>query len=173
MAAVSIIPAILDYFSEDIVRNQILPKTKSVYKQNGGDVKIVLAVLACISKILNKMDKMVIIEEVLPILFEVKLTDVNVLIRVLGEFCTVVPCRLSRPHYNTYTIRLIIKPECTDLRATMIMNLYDFLFHPFLLDSFITKIPFSFSSDISKVNSTIHCDTFKKALFSAFIIKKV
>ena len=85
MAAVSIIPVVLDYFSEDIVRNQILPKTKSVYKQNGGDVKIVLAVLACISKILNKMDKMVIVEEVLPILFEVKLADVNVLIRVLGE----------------------------------------------------------------------------------------
>lgn len=84
MAAVSIIPCILDYFDEDIVRNQILPKNKEVYKANGGDVKIVLAVLACISKILNKLDKMVIVEEVLPILFEVKLADVNVLIRVLG-----------------------------------------------------------------------------------------
>ncbi len=85
MAAVSIIPSVLDYFNEDIVR-KILPKTKSVYRQNGGDVKIVLAVLACISKILNKMDKMVIVEEVLPILFEVKLADVNVLIRVLGKY---------------------------------------------------------------------------------------
>ena len=85
MAAVTIIPVILDYFDEDIVRNQILPKNKEVYEQNGGDVKIVLAVLACISKILNKMDKMVIVEEVLPILFEVKLADVNVLIRVLGK----------------------------------------------------------------------------------------
>ena len=46
-------------------------------------MKIVLAVLACVSKILLKMDKMVIVEEVLPILFDVRLADVNVLIRVL------------------------------------------------------------------------------------------
>jgi len=85
MAAVSIIPIVLDYFDDDIVRNEILPKTRKVYEQNGGDVKIVLAVLACISRILNKMDKMVIVEEVMPILFDVKLGDVNVLIRVLGK----------------------------------------------------------------------------------------
>jgi len=85
MAAVSIVPLILDYFDEETVRSQILPKTKEVYKKNGGDVKIVLAVLACISRILTKMDKMVIVEEVLPILFDVKLGDVNVLVRVLGQ----------------------------------------------------------------------------------------
>lgn len=83
MAAVSIIPIILDFFEDDIVRAEILPKTRFVYEQNGGDVKIVLAVLACISKILNKLDKPAIIDEVLPLLFEVKLHDVNVLVRVL------------------------------------------------------------------------------------------
>ncbi len=91
MAAVSIVPLVLDYFGEDTVRSQILPKTKEVYKTNGGDVKIVLAVLACISKILNKMEKMVIIDEVLPILFDVKLNDVNVLIRVLGGLMGSLP----------------------------------------------------------------------------------
>ncbi len=84
MAAVSVIPTILDYFDEETVRNQILPKTKEVYAQNGADVKIVLAVLACISRILNKMEKMVIVDEVLPVLFDVRLGDVNVLVRVLG-----------------------------------------------------------------------------------------
>ena len=56
-----------------------------VYSQNGGDVKIVLSVLACVSKILNMLDKAAIIDEVMPLLFEVKLQDVNVLVRVLGE----------------------------------------------------------------------------------------
>ena len=84
MAAVSIIPIVLDYFDDDIVRTEILPKTRKVYEGNGGDVKIVLAVLACISKILNKLDKAAIIDEVPPLLFEVKLQDVNVLVRVLG-----------------------------------------------------------------------------------------
>ena len=56
-----------------------------VYSQNGGDVKIVLSVLACVPKILNMLDKAAIIDEVMPLLFEVKLQDVNVLVRVLGE----------------------------------------------------------------------------------------
>ena len=85
MAAVSVIPSILDFFNDDIVRQEILPKTRNVYEQNGGDVKIVLAVLACVSKILDKLDKSAIIDEVLPLLLEVKLQDVNVLVRVLGE----------------------------------------------------------------------------------------
>lgn len=95
MAAVSIIPIILDFFEDDIVRAEILPKTRFVYEQNGGDVKIVLAVLACISKILNKLDKPAIIDEVLPLLFEVKLHDVNVLVRVLGNQVTI-----SSSEYN-------------------------------------------------------------------------
>ena len=85
MAAVSVIPFILDFFNDDIVRQEVLPKTRIVYEQNGGDVKIVLAVLACICKILDKLDKTAIIDEVLPLLLEVRLQDVNVLIRVLGK----------------------------------------------------------------------------------------
>jgi hypothetical protein len=85
MAAVSVIPVVLDYFEDEIVRAEILPKTRTVYEQNGSDVKIVLAVLACVSKILDKLDRSAIIDEVLPLLFEVKLQDVNVLVRVLGK----------------------------------------------------------------------------------------
>ncbi|TRY61045.1 hypothetical protein TCAL_08271, partial [Tigriopus californicus] len=84
------LPIILEKSTEDDLHELILPllfhalDTKmSQIQQNGGDVKIVLAVLACISKILNKLDKPAIIDEVLPLLFEVKLHDVNVLVRVL------------------------------------------------------------------------------------------
>ena len=59
-----------------------------MYSQNGGDVKIVLSGLACVSKILNMLDKAAIIDEVMPLLFEVKLQDVNVLVRVLGKKLT-------------------------------------------------------------------------------------
>jgi len=85
MAAISIVPLILDYFGDDIVRREILPKTRHVYEESGGDVKMVLAVLACVSKILDKLDRSAIIDEVLPLLLEVKLQDVNVLVRVLGS----------------------------------------------------------------------------------------
>ena len=33
MAAVSVIPVVLDYFEDDIVRAEILPKTRTVYEQ--------------------------------------------------------------------------------------------------------------------------------------------
>ena len=46
MAAVSVIPCVLDFFHDEIVRQEILPKTRKVYEQNGGDVKIVLAVFS-------------------------------------------------------------------------------------------------------------------------------
>ena len=85
MAAISIVPLILDYFGDDIVRREILPKTRHVYEESGGDIKMVLAVLACVSKILDKLDRSAIIDEVLPLLLEVKLQDVNVLVRVLGK----------------------------------------------------------------------------------------
>ena len=85
MAAVSIIPGILDFIPDEIVRHEILPKTRKVYEQNKGDVKMVLAFLASVNKILEKVDKSAIMDEVLPLLMEVKLQDVNVLVRVLGK----------------------------------------------------------------------------------------
>ena len=113
MAAISIVPLILDYFGDDIVRREILPKTRHVYEENGGDVKMVLAVLACVSKILDKLDRSAIIDEVLPLLLEVKLQDVNVLVRVLGnnEFLTIYmgsPLFLIKNFGKLYIMSLIL-----------------------------------------------------------------
>ena len=51
MAAVSVVPSILDYVGDDVIRNQLLPRAKLVHSANGGDVKIVLSLLACIAKV--------------------------------------------------------------------------------------------------------------------------
>ena len=51
MAAVSVVPAILDYVGDDVIRNQLLPRAKMVHTVNGADVKIVLSLLACIAKV--------------------------------------------------------------------------------------------------------------------------
>ena len=51
MAAVSVVPSILDYVNDDIIRNQLLPRAKMVHSVNGADVKIVLSLLACIAKV--------------------------------------------------------------------------------------------------------------------------
>ena len=103
MAAVSVVPSILDYVGDDVIRCELLPRAKLVHSANGGDVKIVLSLLACVAKVLSlplpiieiislKFDKIldklgrgVIIDEVLPLLIDIKLNDVNILITVLGK----------------------------------------------------------------------------------------
>ena len=51
MAAVSVVPAILDYLCDDVIRTELLPRARNVYSTNGADVKIVLSLLACIAKV--------------------------------------------------------------------------------------------------------------------------
>ena len=51
MAAVSVVPAILDYLCDDVIRTELLPRARKVYSTNGADVKIVLSLLACIAKV--------------------------------------------------------------------------------------------------------------------------
>jgi hypothetical protein len=51
MAAVSVVPTILDYVCDDVIRTQLLPRARNVYTSNGADVKIVLSLLACIAKV--------------------------------------------------------------------------------------------------------------------------
>ena len=53
MAAVSVVPAILDYVCDDVIRSELLPRARHVYTSNGADVKIVLSLLACIAKVKN------------------------------------------------------------------------------------------------------------------------
>ena len=45
-----------------------------------------LSLLACIAKILDKLEKSVIIDEVLPLLCEIRLTDLNILTTVLEMY---------------------------------------------------------------------------------------
>ena len=123
MAAVSVIPSVLDFFNDDIVRQEVLPKTRKVYEQNGGDVKIVLAVLACVSKILDKLDKTAIIDEVLPLLLEVKLQDVNVLVKVLGTIYLLFTYMVSR--FILWFLRRI--KEQTMIKLLMILDFKNML----------------------------------------------
>ena len=51
MAAVSVVPSILDYVGDDVIRSELLPRAKLVHSANSGDVKIVLSLLACIAKV--------------------------------------------------------------------------------------------------------------------------
>ena len=51
MAAVSVVPAILDYVGDEVIRKQLLPRARAVHSTAAADVKIVLSLLACVSKV--------------------------------------------------------------------------------------------------------------------------
>lgn len=64
----------------------VLPKTKMVFEKNQGDLKIISNVLSCVERTLDRLDKSQIIDEVLPLLYEVRLSDPQIILRVVSEY---------------------------------------------------------------------------------------
>ena len=101
-AAVSVIPSILDQIPDKIVKEQLLPKVKSIYLTNKADAATSICILECNAKVrisyligftkkmgcklLTMMEKSEILDSVIPMLQEVKLGDITVLVRVLSKF---------------------------------------------------------------------------------------
>ena len=54
MAAVSVVPAILDYVGDEVIRAELLPRARKVHSTAAADVKIVLSLLACVSKVASQ-----------------------------------------------------------------------------------------------------------------------
>lgn len=75
-----------EYIDETAIRRMVLPKTKLVYEKNNTDMKIVLNVLSCVEKTLDRLDRSQIIDEVLPLLWDVRLQDPEVILRVVSKY---------------------------------------------------------------------------------------
>lgn len=74
-----------EYLDETAIRRMVLPKMKTVYEKNAGDIKIVLNILACVEKTLDRLDRPQIIDEVLPLLWDVRLQDPDIILRVVSK----------------------------------------------------------------------------------------
>lgn len=64
------------------IRRVVLPKLKVAFEKNTTDVRILMNVLSCI---LDRLDKQQIIDEVLPFLWDVKLQEPEIVIRVVSK----------------------------------------------------------------------------------------
>ncbi|KAF4525794.1 hypothetical protein B566_EDAN002056, partial [Ephemera danica] len=76
----------VQYLDEAAIRRMVLPKTKLVYEKNSGDLKIVLNVLLCLERTLDRLDRSMIIDEVLPLLWDVRLSDPEITLRVVNIY---------------------------------------------------------------------------------------
>ncbi|XP_034232487.1 SCY1-like protein 2 isoform X3 [Thrips palmi] len=82
-AALFSVTNVADYIDEQAIRHMILPRTLSVFAQNSADLKFTIAVLSCVERILDRLDRPIILDQVLPLLTEVRLTDPDIMYRVV------------------------------------------------------------------------------------------
>lgn len=77
------------YLEDTFIKKTVLPKVKQIYEKYSTDLKIVLNVLTCLEKILSKLDRSMIIEDVLPILYEnAKTQDPDIIVKVVRKWQT-------------------------------------------------------------------------------------
>lgn len=82
-AALVAVANVYEYVDEISIRRMVLPKIKTVFEKNQSDLKIMSNVLQCIERILDKLDKSQIIDEVLPMLYEIRLSDPEIILRIV------------------------------------------------------------------------------------------
>ncbi|XP_049819933.1 SCY1-like protein 2 isoform X2 [Aethina tumida] len=85
-AALVAVTNVSECLDETAIRRMILPKTKVIYEKNQGDMKIVSNVLSCVERTLDRLDKGQIIDEVLPLLYDIKLSDPQITLRVVNIY---------------------------------------------------------------------------------------
>ncbi|XP_076372839.1 SCY1-like protein 2 [Tachypleus tridentatus] len=81
-AALHAVAQVADHLDEGPIRKMILPRTKQVFDNNSG-VKVQANALTCVEKIIDKLEKTDILDEVLPMLNKAKLQDPAILMPVV------------------------------------------------------------------------------------------
>lgn len=79
-----------EYLDEAAIRRIILPKTKVIYEKNQSDLKIVSNVLSCVERTIDRLDKNQIIDDILPLLYEIRLSDPQITLRVVRKYFPVL-----------------------------------------------------------------------------------
>uniref|UniRef100_A0A8D8YPC9 SCY1-like protein 2 n=1 Tax=Cacopsylla melanoneura TaxID=428564 RepID=A0A8D8YPC9_9HEMI len=85
-AALQALTNVSEYLDEIAIRRMVLPKMKLVYEKNSNDLKLVGHILACIERTIEKLDRQQIIDDVLPLLWDVKLQDPDIMLRVVNIY---------------------------------------------------------------------------------------
>lgn len=105
-AAIAAFSTIQRYLDEDVVRRLVLPKVKVLF-QRSTDVRTRLNAVACIDKLIDCLDKMTIIDELIPFLTEIQCTDVAVIMAVVGLYQHLLSDRRYGLTHNLLATRIL------------------------------------------------------------------
>lgn len=123
-AALVAVTNVSEYLDETSIRRMVLPKIKTVYEKNAGDLKIVANILSCIEKTLDRLERPQIIDEVLPLLWDVRLQDPDIILRVVSKCAaTVFAGQPLDQELTTCSSLDIYKLMLTDIRHDLSENL--------------------------------------------------
>ncbi|XP_015043072.1 SCY1-like protein 2 isoform X2 [Drosophila pseudoobscura] len=82
-AAVVAVANVFDSIDELSIRRMVLPKVKLVFEKNITDPKIVQNVLMCIERVMDRMERAQVMEEVLPLLANIRIPDPDIIMRTV------------------------------------------------------------------------------------------
>lgn len=82
-AAFVAVASVHDYLDDLFVKNVVLPKLKAAFENSSTDQRILMNALSCF---LERLEKSQIIDDVLPILWAVKLNEPEIINRVVSEY---------------------------------------------------------------------------------------
>ncbi|CAI9739377.1 2 [Octopus vulgaris] len=84
-AALNTIAVIKEYVDDQVIKKIVLPRAKNLFARSS-NVKMKINALTCIKKLLDSLDKMIILDEVLPFLTEISCQDAEVVMSIVGIY---------------------------------------------------------------------------------------
>lgn len=87
------IQTISDYIEDKALHSVVLVKVKTLLEKNQSDVKIISLILGFFEKILVRLDRNHILEQVIPTLLSMRLSDPDIINRVVSKY--IVPLKIG------------------------------------------------------------------------------
>ncbi|XP_063594283.1 SCY1-like protein 2 [Penaeus indicus] len=115
-----------EHLDVDSIKKTVLPRTKAIYEKNPSDVALCLTVLGCIERILDKLERSAIIDDVMPILNDVKLQDADVTVKVVNIYRLMLGVKKFGLSVNLLATKVL--PSLLPLTVSPSLNLLQFSF---------------------------------------------
>ncbi|XP_076052800.1 SCY1-like protein bma [Oratosquilla oratoria] len=115
-----------EFLEVESIKKTVLPRTKAIYERNPTDIPLCLTVLGCLERILDKLEKSSIIDDVLPILYDMKLQDADVTMKVVNIYRLMMSDKKHGLSINLLALRVL--PSLLPQTVSPSLNLEQFNF---------------------------------------------
>ncbi|PAA79112.1 hypothetical protein BOX15_Mlig028795g1 [Macrostomum lignano] len=105
-AALSSFVVLQDHIDDATLRKLILPKTKALFQKNKS-IAMKVGVLSCLERLMDRLDKMAILEDLLPFLLEIGFSDPDIYMAVLNIYKRMLSDKRFGLSYNLIATKVL------------------------------------------------------------------